>query len=166
MEVIKINGIKEKVSIDKVTQRIEKLCWELDRDYVDPTNIALEVIKNIKNGISTEELDFLAADICAAQISKHPDFNKLAARICVSNLHKTTDSDFLTVINRLYHNKDNDDKNHPLISELLYDVVNKHHNVIQAQFNFEKDFKLDYFGIRTLERSYLIRIRDPHKRKY
>ncbi|AYV78438.1 MAG: ribonucleoside diphosphate reductase large subunit [Edafosvirus sp.] len=166
MEVIKRDGRHEKISFDKITQRLDVLCWGLNRVWVDPIKIAMEVIKNIKNKITTEELDYLAADICATQISKHPDFNKLAARISVSNLHKTTDPNYANVISKLYHNTDIEGNHHPLVSKELFEIVIENKEKIQKEINYDRDYYFDYFGIRTLERSYLLRTRDINKKKY
>ena len=162
MEVIKRNGKHERVSFDKIIARIENLCYGLNNKWVDPIIVAKDTIKNMYNGISTEEIDFLSADICASQILIHPDFNKLAARLCISNLHKTTDDNILSVTEKLYRNCDKNGSHSPLISEELYQLIQDKHEVIEKQIDYDRDFNFNFFGIKTLERSYLMRIKN-HK---
>lgn len=160
MEVIKRNGNKEKISFDKIIARIESLCYGLDNNYVDPINVAKDTIQSLYNNISTEEIDFVSADICASQIIDHPDFNKLATRLCVSNLHKTTSNNFKEVSEQLYNNIDSVGKNCPLISDKLYDIVQNHHELIEQHIDYKRDYNFNFFGIKTLERSYLIRLKN------
>lgn len=159
MEVIKRNGKREKVSFDKVTRRIEALCWGLNKNHIDPIEIAQETIKGIQDGITTVALDYLSADICATRIADHPDFNKLAARICISNLHKSVDKNIWKVAQKLYHHVDNHGEHNPLISKKLFDVIEKHHVVIQREIDYDRDYLIDFFGMKTLERSYLKRVK-------
>ena len=139
MEVIKRNGNKEKISFDKIIARIESLCYGLDNNYVDPINVAKDTIQSLYNNISTEEIDFVSADICASQIIDHPDFNKLATRLCVSNLHKTTSNNFKEVSEQLYNNVDSIGNNCPLISDKLYNIIQKHHEVIEQHIDYKRD---------------------------
>lgn len=157
--VIKRSGKQEDISFDKITRRLKSLCWSLNTDYVDPTHIAKKTIDGLYPGITTEELDFYSANICADLIPTHPDFNKLAARIMVSNLHKTTDEDFFTVVTRLYNNKDIHDKQSPLVSKKLFELTKEHRDKIQSNIDYNRDYCFDYFGIMTLMRSYLKRTR-------
>lgn len=157
--VIKRSGKKENISFDKITRRLESLCWGLNTDYVDSTHIAKKTIDGLYPGITTEELDFYSANICADLIPTHPDFNKLAARIMVSNLHKTTDEDFFTVITRLYNNKDVHNKQSPLVSKELFEITKENRDKIQSSIDYNRDYYFDYFGIMTLMRSYLKRTR-------
>lgn len=157
MEVIKRDGRKQKVSFDKITTRIESLCWDVDLDWVDPIDIAKDTIKGIYNGITTEEIDTLSSDICAGKISTHPDFNKLAARICVSNLQKKTHKDYPLVIDTLYNNKDIHGRHCPLVSKEVFDIVMKNKDKIQERLVYKRDYNFSFFGIKTLERAYLLR---------
>ena len=159
MEVVKRNGKLEKISFDKIIRRIESLCWGLDTEWVDPTVVAQDTIKSLYNNISTEEIDFVSADTCAARIIDHPDFNKLAARICISNLHKTTSDNFLEVVSQLYTNIDSNGNHCPLISKQLYDIVQLNNIEIESKIDYSRDYNFNFFGIKTLERSYLIRIK-------
>ena len=159
MEVIKRNGNKEKISFDKIIARIESLCYGLDNNYVDPINVAKDTIQSLYNNISTEEIDFVSADICASQIIDHPDFNRLATRLCVSNLHKTTSNSFKEVCEQLYNNVDSIGNNCPLISNKLYNIVQEHHKLIEQRIDYKRDYNFNFFGIKTLERSYLIRLK-------
>ena len=159
MEVIKRNGCKEKISFDKIISRIESLCYGLDKMYVDPINVAQDTIKSLYNNISTEEIDFVSADICASQIIDHPDFNKLATRLCISNLHKTTSNKFKEVIEQLYNNVDSVGNKCPLVSDTLYNIVQENHELIEQCIDYKKDYNFNFFGIKTLERSYLIRLK-------
>lgn len=156
MEVIKRDGKSEKVSFDKITKRLSVLCEELD-EKVDPILIAQETIKGMYNRISTQELDILSADICANKIHHHPDFNKLASRILISNLHKSTEEDYLKVVSVLYENK--------LVSDGFYEFVKAHYREIQILFDYSRDYLFDYFGFKTLERSYLYKVYNNEKFK-
>jgi len=157
MSVIKRNGTKEAISFDKITKRIQQFCVDLDSNYVDPVSIAKDTISGIYDCIKTEQLDKLAAEITAQKIIDHPDFNKLAARLCISNLHKKTEECFLKVCEELYSNKDVHKKESPLITKRLYDIVKQNHKKINQKIDFERDFFIDFFGFKTLERSYLKR---------
>jgi ribonucleoside-diphosphate reductase alpha subunit len=157
MEVITRSGKHEKVSFDKVIYRLTPLCEDLDNKYVDPILIALDTIKSMYNGITTQQLDNLSADICASKISQHPDFNKLAARIAVSNLHKETKADYKDVVSEL--------NEIGLISEGYYKFVMEHSETLQAMIDYNRDFLFDFFGFKTLERSYLMRNKSGGKNR-
>jgi ribonucleoside-diphosphate reductase alpha chain len=149
MEVIKRNGVREKVSFDKVIERIELLCSGLDRKYVDPILIAKDTIASLYDGISTSKLDNLSADICAGKIYQHPDFNRLATRIAVSSLHKQTSSEYMDAVKELY--------DCGVLSKNFHDFVLAKHEAIQGFFDYDRDFLFDFFGFKTLERSYLLK---------
>lgn len=158
MSVIKRNGVYQKVSFDKVITRIESLCWDLDMSIIDPIDIAKDTIKMIHNGITTEEIDHVSADVCAGKIIDHPDFNKLATRIVVSNLHKTVKEDFSEVIEKMHNNTKPDGSYSSLINKDIYDIVKNNKDIIQSQFDFSRDYFLTFFGIKTLQRAYLVRV--------
>lgn len=155
MQVIKRNGTSETVSFDKITKRLSAFCGDLDRSWVDPLSIAQETIKGMYSGITTKELDLLSADISAGKIHHHPDFNKLAARILVSNLHKSTEESYLTTVRILHDNG--------LVADAFSKFVEENTIVLQAIIDYERDFFFDYFGFKTLERSYLFRVREGDK---
>lgn len=159
MYVIKRNGQKETVLFDKITSRINKLCHDLDRDYIDPPAITHKVITGLYSGVTTVELDNLAAEIAATMTVKHPDYATLAARIAISNLHKETKDNFNEVVKDLYDMVDlKSGRKTPAISDTTYHIVQKHADVLNKAINFEKDFDYNYFGFKTLERSYLLKI--------
>jgi len=160
MEVIKRDGRREKVSFDKIIRRIESLSIKLNLKRIDPIEIAKQTIQGICDGIKTEELDFLAAQKCADKIIDDPQYNKLAAGICISNLHKNSSDDFMAVTEKLYNNKDSLNKRAPLVTDEYYNVVKKHINRINKEINYERDFLLNFFAIKTLERAYLIRLKN------
>uniref|UniRef100_A0A6C0ACG1 ribonucleoside-diphosphate reductase n=1 Tax=viral metagenome TaxID=1070528 RepID=A0A6C0ACG1_9ZZZZ len=160
MSVIKRSGRKEKVSFDKIIMRIEQLCWDLDPKYIDPIDIAKETIKMMHNDITTEEIDQVSADVCANRIMEHPDFNKLAARIAVSNLHKATTESFFDVTEKLYSNTDSRGELNRLVTQNYYEVVCNNKDEIQKKLDFDRDYLLSFFGIKTLERAYLIRVKN------
>jgi ribonucleoside-diphosphate reductase alpha chain len=161
MEVIKRNGKNQRVSFDKVTNRIRALCWGLST-LIDPIEIAKQTINGIYNKITTKEIDTLSADICASRIIIHPDYNKLAARICVSNLHKNTEKKFSAVIQLMYDNLDIHGQKSPLISHEVYDIVMKNEEKIQAEIINKRDYDFSFFGIKTLERSYLTKLKNTY----
>jgi ribonucleoside-diphosphate reductase alpha subunit len=159
MLVLKRDGHRESVKFDKITARIEKLCYGLDPKFVNPVEVAMKVINGLYDGVSTQELDNLAAEIAATLTTKHPDFAKLAARIAVSNLHKVTSKSFSNTMKRLYTYVDpKTGQNAPLISKETYKVIKEHAAELDAAIIYDRDFSYDYFGFKTLERSYLMKV--------
>lgn len=159
MLVLKRDGRRESVKFDKITARIEKLCYGLDPKFVNPVEVAMKVINGLYDGVSTQELDNLAAEIAASMTTKHPDFAKLAARIAVSNLHKVTSKSFSNTMKRLYTYVDpKTGENAPLISKETWKVIKEHAASLDEAIIYDRDFSYDYFGFKTLERSYLMKI--------
>jgi len=159
MLVVKRDGRRESVKFDKITARIEKLCYGLDRNYVEPVDIAKKVISGIYDGVTTVELDNLAAETAASLTTKHPDFAKLAARIAISSLHKVTSKSFSNTMKRLYSYVDTKTgKNAPLVSKETYGVTKKNAALLDSSIIYDRDFSYDYFGFKTLEHSYLMKI--------
>ncbi|XP_065371770.1 ribonucleoside-diphosphate reductase large subunit [Calliphora vicina] len=157
--VLKRDGRKEEVHFDKITSRIQKLCYGLNMDFVDPVAITLKVINGLYCGVTTQELDNLAAETAATLTTNHGDYAILAARIAVSNLHKETKKVFSEVISDLYHyvNKETG-KTSPMISEYHYNVVQKNAERLNSSIIYDRDFGYNYFGFKTLERSYLLKM--------
>ncbi len=159
MLVVKRDGHRESVKFDKITARIEKLCYGLETHFVNPVEVAMKVINGLYDGVSTQELDNLAAEIAATMTTKHPDFAKLAARIAVSNLHKTTSKSFSNTMKRLYQYIDpKTGQNAPLISKDTWRVIKANAAELDAAIIYDRDFSYDYFGFKTLERSYLMKM--------
>jgi ribonucleotide reductase alpha subunit len=159
MLVVKRDGHRESVKFDKITARIEKLCYGLDPKFVNPVEVAMKVINGLYDGVNTQELDNLAAEISATMTTRHPDFAKLAARIAVSNLHKTTSKSFSNTMKRLYQYVDpKTGQNAPLISKETWKVIKEHAAELDDAIIYDRDFSYDYFGFKTLERSYLMKI--------
>ncbi|KAI0314074.1 ribonucleotide reductase [Amylostereum chailletii] len=150
---------KERVQFDKITARISKLCYGLDNDHINPVEVAQKVIQGVYQGVTTSELDNLAAETAAYLTTKHPDYAVLAARIAVSNLHKDTKKTFSLVIHDLYTYV-NPKTGRPagMISKETYDIVMANAAVFDSAIIFERDFQYNFFGFKTLERSYLLRI--------
>lgn len=158
MFVIKRNGKKEAVHFDKITARIHKLIYGLSISEKDVIEIAKKVIQGIYDNVTTTELDNLAAETTAAQTTIHPDFSVLAARIAVSNLHKNTLKSFSKTAQLLYEYTDPITQTHaPLISEEIYKIIRKNADELDSSVIYDRDYNFDYFGFKTLERSYLIR---------
>jgi len=159
MLVLKRDGHRESVKFDKITARIEKLCYGLDPNFVNPVEVAMKVINGLYDGVSTQELDNLAAEIAASLTTKHPDFAKLAARIAVSNLHKVTSKSFSNTMKRLYTYVDpKNGQNAPLISKETWKVIKDNAAELDDAIIYDRDFSYDYFGFKTLERSYLMKV--------
>lgn len=159
MLVIKRDGRRESVRFDKITTRIENLCQGLDEQYIDPIEVARKVIDGLYDGVSTTELDNLAAEVCASLTTKHPDYALLAARIAVSNLHKTTSQSFSNTMKRLYtYVNAKTGENAGLIATDVYRIVKQHASLLDETIDYSRDFDYDYFGFKTLEKSYLIRL--------
>jgi len=155
MQVQKRNGLYEPVMFEKIVNRIRKLCYELD-PTVDSLIVAQKVISGMYNGVNVSAIDELAAEISVSLATHHPDFSKLAARISVSNLHKNTDKLFSDVVEKLYKHTHNGERA-PLIAEDIYEIVNHNYDVLNAAIVYDRDFNYDYFGFKTLEKSYLLR---------
>ena len=159
MLVVKRDGRRESVKFDKITSRIEKLCYGLDMNYIEPIDIAKKVINGIYDGVTTVELDNLAAETTASLTTKHPDFAKLAARIAISNLHKVTSKSFSNTMKRLYTYVDpKTGENAPLVSKETYGIVKANAALLDSTIIYDRDFSYDYFGFKTLERSYLMKV--------
>jgi ribonucleoside-diphosphate reductase alpha chain len=159
MQVIKRSGRREEVSFDKITARLRKLTYNLDTNYVNLIEVSRKVIMGLYDGVTTVELDNLAAETAATMATIHPDYALLAARIAVSNLHKETEKSFAKVIHELYHYIDpKTGERAGLIGDDTYKIVQKHKERLESAIIFDRDFEFDYFGFKTLERSYLMRM--------
>ncbi len=155
MRVIKRNGDYEDVSFDKVLNRIKILSNDLN---VNVFEIAQKVCSRIFDGVKTTDLDELTAQMCSSMIVEHPDYGTLASRITISNHHKNTSPSFSETIQILYDNKDTDGTHCPLVSQELYDIVVKNKEKLNSYIDYTRDYNFDYFGFKTLERSYLLKI--------
>jgi ribonucleoside-diphosphate reductase alpha chain len=159
MYVYTRSGDKEPVKFDKITERIRALCFDLKEEFVDPVLIAQKVIEGIYDGITTTELDQLAAETAAYLSTRHPDYSTLAGRIAVSNLHKETKGCFSENIKHMYNFINPQTGEHsPLVCKELYDVVMENAQMLDEVVQDKRDFNYDYFGFKTLEKSYLLRI--------
>ncbi|HEY0029247.1 MAG TPA: ribonucleoside-diphosphate reductase subunit alpha [Bacteroidia bacterium] len=159
MYVIKRDGNRESVKFDKVTARIQKLCYGLDPIHVTPINVAMKVIEGIYEGVTTSELDNLAAETAASLTTKHPDYALLASRIAVSNLHKNTNKSFSKTMEALYLYIDpKTGKKAPLIADDVHEIIQKNAQELDSTIIYDRDFGYDYFGFKTLERSYLLKL--------
>ncbi len=158
MHVLKRDGRVEAVKFDKITARIIKLCYGLD-PLVSPEAVAIRVIEGIYDGVTTIELDNLAAEIAAAKTMEHPDYALLASRIAVSNLHKNTTKSFSEAVDNLYHYIDpKTGKNAALIADDIYQIIQENKEFLDSSIIYDRDFRYDYFGFKTLERSYLLKV--------
>lgn len=161
MRVLKRSGEFENVSFDKVLRRITSACeYSPQITSIDPTVIAQQVCTRIYDGVTTRELDELTCEICVGEVVDNLDYNTLATRIAISNHHKSTPEHFMYAMTRLFENTTNEGISYPLITEELYDLVQHYQDEIQNELDFSRDFLLDYFGFKTLEKSYLIKVRD------
>jgi ribonucleoside-diphosphate reductase alpha chain len=158
MYVVKRDGRKESVKFDKITARITKLCYSLNSDYVDAAAVAQKVIQGVRDGIQTTELDNLAAETSATMTVKHPDYALLASRIAVSNLHKNTEKSFSKTMEMLYKYIDpKSGEEAPLLADDVYEVIEKNAELLDSTIIYDRDYNFDYFGFKTLEKSYLLR---------
>ena len=158
MYVIKRDGKRELVQFDKITARIKKLCYSL-HESVDPQRVAMRVIEGVYDGLSTTELDNLAAEVAATNAVTHPDYASLASRIAVSNLHKATKKSFAETMNDLYNYVDpvtGDPAS--LLAEDVHEIIQENAEFLDSQIIYDRDFSYDYFGFKTLERSYLLKM--------
>lgn len=158
MYVVKRDGHREPVMFDKITDRIKKLCYGLN-DLVDPVKVAMRVIEGLYDGVTTSELDNLAAETAAAMTIAHPDYAQLAARIAISNLHKNTKKSFSETMKEMYfYVNPRTNQESPLLSEEVYNVIQENAAFLDSHVIYNRDFNYDYFGFKTLERSYLLKI--------
>ncbi|MBP6090712.1 MAG: ribonucleoside-diphosphate reductase subunit alpha [Crocinitomicaceae bacterium] len=158
MYVVKRDGRKEAVKFDKITARIVKMCYGLD-PLVSPEAVAMKVIEGIYDGVTTTVLDNLAAEVAAAKTIDHPDYALLASRIAVSNLHKETKKTFSEVIDDMHHYIDpKTGQNASLIADDVYDIIVENRDLLDSSIIYDRDFRYDYFGFKTLTRSYLMKL--------
>ena len=158
MFVVKRDGRKEPVMFDKITARVRKLCYGLS-NLVDPVKVAMRVIEGLYDGVTTSELDNLAAETAATMTTAHPDYAKLAARISVSNLHKNTKKSFSETMKDLYeYVNPRTGKKAPLLSDEVHKVIADNADMLDSTIIYNRDFGYDYFGFKTLERSYLLKL--------
>ena len=157
MRVTKRNGQLEDISFDKILKRIKTLGQEANIQ-INYSSLAMKVIDQLYDKISTAKIDELAAEQCASLSTQHPDYGTLGARIVVSNHHKNTNSLFSTVMKNLYNFKDIHNRHVPLVSQILWDFVEYHQNIIDEMIDYQRDYLIDYFGFKTLERAYLMKI--------
>ena len=158
MYVVKRDGKREPVMFDKITARVRKLCYGLN-DLVDPIKISMRVIEGIYDGVTTSELDNLAAEIAATLTTTHPDFAKVAARIAVSNLHKSTKKSFSETMKDLHdYVNPRTGKKASMIAEDVYKIIEDNADKLDSTIIYNRDFGYDFFGFKTLERSYLLKI--------
>ena len=158
MYVVKRDGHKEPIMFDKITARVRKLCYSLN-ELVDPVKVSMRVIEGLYDGVTTSELDNLAAEIAATMTTTHPDYAKLAARISVSNLHKNTKKSFSETMSDLYNYVNpRTGKEAPLLSDEVYKIIEKNSELLDSTIIYNRDFHYDYFGFKTLERSYLLKL--------
>ena len=159
MQVIKRNNRRESVKFDKITARIEKLCYGLDRRFVSAVDVAKKVIEGLYDGVPTTELDNLAAETAAALTVKHPDYALLASRIAVSNLHKNTTKSFSETMRLLYNCTDaKTGKVLPLIADDVMQIIDENAELLDSTIIYDRDYGFDYFGFKTLEKSYLLKL--------
>jgi ribonucleoside-diphosphate reductase alpha chain len=158
MYVVKRDGRKEPIMFDKITSRVRKMCYDLN-SLVDPVKISMRIIEGLYDGVTTSELDNLAAEVAATMTTAHPDYAKLAARISVSNLHKSTKKTFSEVMTDLYtYVNPRTEKKAPLLSEEVYQVIIDNKEKLDSTIIYNRDFGYDFFGFKTLERSYLLKL--------
>jgi len=158
MHVVKRDGQHQEVKFDSITKRIRQLCDGLDPTFVDPVPVTQKVIEGFFDGISTSEIDTLAAETCAYMSQKHPDFSTLAARIAVSNLHKTTSDSFSVTCCALHDYHDKQNRPAALLSDEVWEFINSNAEKLDAAIDYRRDYDYDYFGFKTLEKSYLLRL--------
>ena len=159
MQVVNRKGEREDVRFDAILDKLRRLAEGLDPNWVDPANLTKLTIEGLYDGVTTRELDQLAAETAASLVSQHPDYSKLAARICVDDLHRSTKDSFTDVITDLREYIDPESKKHaPLISEEVYNIIMENAEVLNNHIDYNRDFNYDYFGFKTLERSYLLRL--------
>lgn len=157
MYVTKRDGKTEEISFNKILTRIKKIGNE-ENIKINYTNLAMKVIDQLFNNITTTEIDNLTCEQCASMSSIRPEYNILASRIAISNHHKNTSDSFFDVVSKLYHNIDHTDKHSPIVTEEFFNIVEKHKHELEEAIDYKRDNLIDFFGFKTLERAYLIRV--------
>ena len=159
LQVINRSGERVDVRFDAILEKLAKLSEGLDTDWVDTGLVAKMVIEGLYDGVTTKELDELAAETSASLVSHHPDYSILAARIAVDNLHRSTKDSFSDLIEDLYAYIDPETKKHaPLISDEVLEVIRINKDILNEHIDYSRDFNYDYFGFKTLSRSYLLKL--------
>ena len=159
LQVVNRKGEREDVRFDAIMEKLTHLAEGLDPIWIDPAHVAKLTIEGLYDGVTTRELDQLAAETAASLASQHPDYSRLAARICVDDLHRSTKTRFSEVITDLRDYIDPESRKHaPLISDVVYDVIMENAEVLDNHINYGRDHNYDYFGFKTLERSYLLKL--------
>lgn len=159
MYVVKRDGRQEAVHFDKITARLKKLSYGLSTEHCDPVLVSQKVCAGVYKGVTTSQLDELAAETAAAMTTNHPDYASLAARIAVSNLHKNTKKSFSETIKDMYnHYNERSGLKAPLIADDIYEIIMKNAACLDSEIIYDRDFDYDYFGFKTLERSYLLKV--------
>lgn len=159
MFVLKRSGKREAVKFDKITARVKKLVYGLDMNHVDPIEVTKKVIEGVYDGVGTTEIDNLAAETAASMTTKHPDYAILAARIAISNLQKETDKSFSATIDKLHKYRDpKTGEPAGLISDEVHAIVMENADLLDSTIIYDRDYNFDYFGFKTLERSYLLKM--------
>ncbi|XP_078428428.1 ribonucleotide reductase 1 isoform X2 [Wolffia australiana] len=160
MYVVKRDGRQETVHFDKITARLKKLSYGLSQEHCDPVLVAQKVCAGVYKGVTTSQLDELAAETAAAMTANHPDYAALAARIAVSNLHKNTRKSFSETIKEMHnHVSERSGMKAALVADDVYEIIMKNADLLDSEIIYDRDFDYDYFGFKTLERSYLMKIR-------
>ena len=157
MYVVKRDGPSQEVKFDAITRRIKNLCDGVDSRFVDPVPVTQTVVEGFYNGISTSEVDTLAAETCAYMSQKHPDFSTLAARIAVSNLHKNTSDSFYETCKILHDYIDKQGRPAALLARDVWEFIQANAEALDQAIDYKRDLGYDYFGFKTLEKSYLLR---------
>ena len=158
MYVIKRNGKREPISFDKILKRIKSIGKDFELKNIIYAQLTMKVIDQLQDNIETKRIDELTAEQCAALASKHPEYTKLASAITISNLHKNTSSSFYETIKKIYEFKDVNNENYHLIHDDIMKIVETNKETLDAMIDYSRDFLFDYFGLKTLERAYLIKL--------
>ena len=162
MHVIKRDGTTQTMQFDKITTRITKVMEESDITGIDPATVTQSVVQRIVTGISTSQIDELACQVIMGQLQQGQKYGKLASRLAISNCHKTTDTSFKTVINKLHRNVDPSGKSAPLISDDLVELLDIYDDKIEALIDYDRDYLIDYFGFATLKKAYLLKVNSQY----
>ena len=165
MFVTKRDGTHEKVHFDKITSRISKLCYGLNEDIIDPPLITQKIISRIYSGIKTTELDDLASQVCISMIIDDYDFGVLGSRLTISNHQKNTKSKLINVCTQLMGNCDVNGNSAPLMNQDIFHIIETHQEQLESMIDYNRDYLIDYFGFKTLERSYLLKVTKNGKDK-
>ena len=159
MQILKRDGKKEAINFDRMVDFVNRYCFGLNKDFINPIQVAKRTLEGVYDGVTIQELIQLSVETAASMTTKHPDYSLLAGRLAVSELHKNTDESFANTVEKMFFYKNpKNGEDAPMVSRELYENVIKNSLKLDSAIDYNRDYKYDYFGFKTLERTYLLKM--------